>query len=77
MRGPAFSFRAVLLLVSAATPQLSAAPIITSVVNAAGNIAFHAPLTQGSIFILKGSGLGLANNFTAGTTLLGIPIYSV
>jgi uncharacterized protein (TIGR03437 family) len=46
---------------SAVLPRLSAAPTITSVANAASNVAFNAPLAQGAIFILKGSGLGPAD----------------
>ena len=35
--------------------------IITSVQNAASNIGFNAPIAQGSIFTIKGSGLGPGN----------------
>jgi len=54
----------LLLSVAVATP-LRAAPSITLVANAAGNIGFNAPLAQGVIFILKGSGLGPAQISTA------------
>ena len=37
------------------------APVITSIANAAGNIGFNSPIAQGSIFVIKGSGLGPAN----------------
>jgi uncharacterized protein (TIGR03437 family) len=48
------------LLVSAVIPRLSAAPTIRSVANAASNIPFGQPLAQGSIIVIKGSGLGPA-----------------
>ena len=41
--------------------RLFAAPVITSVANAASNIALNAPLAQGAVFVLKGTGLGPAN----------------
>lgn len=53
-----------LFLLAAATPRLFAAPAITSIQNAASNIAPglpNAPLAQGAIFIIQGSGLGPAN----------------
>ena len=46
------------LLVAAAVPRLPAAPTITTVANAASNIGFNAPIGQGAIFVIKGSGLG-------------------
>ena len=49
------------LLVSAAIAQLSAAPVITSVANAASNIPFNSPVAQGAVFVIKGSGLGPAD----------------
>ena len=57
-------FLSLTILVAAAVSQLSAAPTITLIQNAASNIppGFpNAPLAQGSIFIIKGSGLGPAN----------------
>src|SRR5215471_11709924 len=39
----------------------TAAPVITSIANAAGNIGFNSPIAQGSIFVIKVSGLGPAN----------------
>jgi uncharacterized protein (TIGR03437 family) len=36
-------------------------PVISSVANAASNIAFNAPIAQGAIFVLKGTNLGPAN----------------
>ncbi|MBZ5606719.1 MAG: hypothetical protein LAP38_00565 [Acidobacteriia bacterium] len=51
----------LILLFSAAIPRLSAAPNITSVGNAASNLTFNAPIAQGAIFVIKGSGLGPAN----------------
>jgi uncharacterized protein (TIGR03437 family) len=53
-------FWPVLLLGAAAMPRLSAAPSVTVVANAASNIGFNSPLAQGSIFVLKGTGLGPA-----------------
>jgi len=53
-----------ILLVFAAVPLLSAAPAITSVMNAASNIPPGLPnaaIALGSIFIVKGSGLGPAD----------------
>ena len=46
-------------------PHVCAAPGITAIANAASNIYFNAPLAQGCIFIIKGSGLGPANLSTA------------
>src|SRR5215472_14692925 len=51
------------LVVSTITTGLSAAPTITSIANAASNIGFNFPIAQGSIFVIKGSGLGPANIF--------------
>lgn len=56
-----------MLLVSLAVPCLSAAPTITSIANAASNIGFNAPIAQGAVFVIKGSGLGPANLSTAPT----------
>jgi uncharacterized protein (TIGR03437 family) len=42
-------------------PSLFAAPTITSVANAASNNTINAPVAQGSVFVIKGSGLGPAN----------------
>src|SRR6516225_11952381 len=60
-----FSFRSLPLLVSVgvASSALYGAPSITSIANAAGNIGFNAPIAQGAIFVIKGSGLGPANIF--------------
>ncbi len=46
------------VLFSLGIPQLSAAPTINSIANAATNIPVNAPLAQGSIFVIYGSGLG-------------------
>jgi uncharacterized protein (TIGR03437 family) len=54
---------AVFLLAFALAPALPAAPTVTSIQNAASNIAPglpNAPLAQGAIFVIKGSGLGPA-----------------
>ncbi|MGH9719686.1 MAG: hypothetical protein ACRD8O_05700 [Bryobacteraceae bacterium] len=56
-----FRLSSLILLVSSVTPRLSAAPTITSVANAASNLTFNSPLSQGAIFVIKGSGLGPAN----------------
>jgi uncharacterized protein (TIGR03437 family) len=48
-------------LFSAVLPRLFAAPVITSVANAASNRGFLSPLAQGSLFVIKGSGLGPAD----------------
>ncbi|MGI8741055.1 MAG: hypothetical protein ACR2NN_00515 [Bryobacteraceae bacterium] len=56
-----FRLLSFLLVVSGVIPSISAAPTIASVQNAASNIAFNAPLAQGTIFVIKGSGLGPAN----------------
>lgn len=58
---------------------VSAAPIVTSVANAASNIGFNAPLAQGAIFVIKGSGLGPATISVASaafesTTLSGTSV---
>ena len=50
-----------LLLISAAISGLSAAPTVTAVANAASNIPAGMPIAQGSIFIIKGRGLGPDN----------------
>jgi len=49
------------LLISAAIARLSAAPVITSVANAASNIPFNSPIAQGAVFVIKGSSLGPAD----------------
>ena len=46
------------ILAAAVIPQLPAAPTISGVANAASNIGFNAPIAQGSIFVIKGTGLG-------------------
>src|SRR5262245_2554806 len=51
----------LLFLLSAAISRLSAAPVITSIANAASNRGFSFPLAQGSIFVIKGTGLGPAS----------------
>jgi uncharacterized protein (TIGR03437 family) len=59
-----FYFALLLTLTSGAIPCLSAAPVITSVVNAASYKDSRLPgavITPGSIFIVRGSGLGPAN----------------
>ena len=53
----------VILLATLWISGLSAAPTITSIANAASNIGFNFPIAQGSIFVIKGSGLGPANIF--------------
>ena len=70
------------LVAAAVSPLLSAAPNITSIQNAASNITAGlpgAPLAQGSIFILKGSGLGpatisIASKPFQSTTLSGTSV---
>jgi len=65
MRKPRdFYFALLLTLASGAIPHLSAAPAITSVLNAASYTDPRLPgsgITPGSIFIVTGSGLGPAN----------------
>src|SRR6202162_4636911 len=56
-----FRLSSFIFLVTAVTPWLSAAPTIAAVANAASNITFNAPIAQGAIFVLYGSGLGPAN----------------
>jgi uncharacterized protein (TIGR03437 family) len=59
-----FRLSSFLFLAAAAIPMLSAAPTISSVVNGASNIVPglpNAPVAQGSIFVIYGSGLGPAN----------------
>jgi uncharacterized protein (TIGR03437 family) len=51
----------LLLLLSAATSRLCATPVITSIANAASNRGFSFPIAQGSLFVIKGTGLGPAN----------------
>jgi uncharacterized protein (TIGR03437 family) len=51
----------MVLLVLAVIPRLSAAPTITAIENAASNVGINAPLAQGSVFVIKGSGLGPTN----------------
>jgi uncharacterized protein (TIGR03437 family) len=56
-------FVAFLLLISAGTAQLSAAPAITGVTNAASNLPSVLPngaVAPGGIFVVKGSGMGPA-----------------
>ena len=67
------------LLAALAAPCLSAAPTITSIANAASNLTFNAPVAQGAVFVIKGSGLGPANLSTASapfqsTTLSGTSV---
>ena len=60
----AFHFALLLTLASGAIPRLSAAPVITGVVNAASYKDSRLPgagIAPGSIFIVTGSGLGPAN----------------
>ena len=60
----AFHFALLLTLASGAIPRLSAAPVITGVVNAASYKDSRWPgagIAPGSIFIVTGSGLGPAN----------------
>jgi uncharacterized protein (TIGR03437 family) len=59
-----FHFALLLTLASGAIPRLSAAPVITSAVNAASYKDRRLPnayIAPGSIFIVTGSGLGPAN----------------
>lgn len=59
-----FHFALLLTLTTVAIPRLSAAPVITSVVNAASYKDPRLPganIAPGSIFIVTGSGLGPAN----------------
>jgi uncharacterized protein (TIGR03437 family) len=56
-----------LILALAAASGLSAAPTITAIGNAASNRFFAYPVAQGSIFIIKGSGLGPASLAVAST----------
>ena len=59
-----FHFALLLIFTSAAIPRLSAAPVITGVVNAASYKEPRLPganIAPGSIFIVTGSGLGPAN----------------
>jgi len=58
MRRPPLLF---LFLVAAAAPGLVAAPVINSIANGASNIPFNSPVALGSIFVIKGTGLGPAN----------------
>jgi uncharacterized protein (TIGR03437 family) len=44
-----------------AAVAIQAAPAISSVANAASNLTFNAPVAQGSVFVIKGSGLGPAS----------------
>ena len=55
------------LLISAAIARLSAAPVITSVANAASNIPFNSPVAQGAVFVITGSGLSPADISVATT----------
>ncbi|HTR39144.1 MAG TPA: hypothetical protein VMH80_24880 [Bryobacteraceae bacterium] len=50
-------------LIAAAGLQLTAAPTITGIANAASNIGFgpNGPIAQGAIFVIYGKGLGPAN----------------
>jgi hypothetical protein len=60
----AFHVALLLTLASGAIPRVSAAPVITGVVNAASYKDPHLPgagIAPGSIFIVTGSGLGPAN----------------
>ncbi len=59
-----FYLALLLILISGAIPRLSAAPVITGVVNAASYKDSRLPgatIAPGSIFIVTGSGLGPAN----------------
>ena len=56
-----FRLSSFLFLFSAVLPRLFAAPVITSVANAASNRGFLSPLAQGSIFVINGIGLGPEN----------------
>src|SRR5215469_1573645 len=53
--------RQQLLLLLATISPTFAAPVINSVANAASNNTFNAPVAEGSVFVIKGSGLGPAN----------------
>jgi uncharacterized protein (TIGR03437 family) len=64
LAGRVFRLSCFVSLLFAVVPCVSAAPTITSIQNAASNITPglpNAPLAQGAIFIIKGSGLGPAN----------------
>src|SRR5215472_457942 len=61
VRPTAFRLACFAFLVSALVPRLSAVPAITSVANAASNITFNSPVAQGTVFVIKGSGLGPAS----------------
>jgi len=52
---------ALALFISALEAHLWAAPTVASVANAASNIPFQSGIAQGSIFVIKGSGLGPAS----------------
>jgi|SRR5579871_1269287 len=62
-----FRLPSVVLVASVFAVPVSAAPTINAIANAASNITFNAPLAQGSIFIIKGTGLGPANISIAST----------
>jgi uncharacterized protein (TIGR03437 family) len=64
MRQHFFRLSCLPFLILAVTPRISAAPTITAMENAASNITPGLPnagIAQGSIFIVKGNGLGPAN----------------
>src|SRR5712692_773982 len=64
MRKQATSPAWFLLVISAGAAQLSAAPVIASVANAASNTPSALPngsIAPGSIFVVNGTGLGPAN----------------
>jgi uncharacterized protein (TIGR03437 family) len=74
---------AIFVLGAILIPCVSAAPAITTIANAAGNIGFNSPIAPGSIFIIKGTGLGPANltidpkpfqNTTLGGTSIAVTV---
>jgi len=67
MRTPTGLFRAFCLLSLICAANLSAAPTINGVANAASNIAFNSPVAPGGIFVIYGTGLGPANLVIAQT----------
>jgi uncharacterized protein (TIGR03437 family) len=75
----ALRFSLFFLLAAVVTPWLSAAPNIQGVMNAASNVPFNSPVAQGSVFVIKGSGLGPADISVASapfqsTTLSGTSV---
>jgi uncharacterized protein (TIGR03437 family) len=61
----------LLFLLLGTISQSFAAPTINSVANAASNNTFNAPVAEGSVFVVKGSGLGPANIAVSSTPFQG------